>query len=198
MTHVLYDTWRNMKQRCTNPKATGFRNYGGKGIAVCDRWLGRRVGFANFVADMGPKPTPEHTLERKNRNGPYSPENCIWASRREQMLNTSRTVTFERDGTTYKASDLAEQYGLNPRLVATRAAEGKSLSEIISRHHLEEGYVHMATLQAKRTAQQKAQTHCKYGHEFNGDNLALRKGGGRICRRCVADAQARYRSRKAT
>ena len=197
MRDPLRDTWQSMKQRCSNPNATGYRNYGGKGIVVCERWTRRREGFRNFVADMGPKPAPEYTLERKDRNGPYSPENCIWASRRDQLLNTSRTVVFERDGIEYRASDLAEQYGLNPRLVAERAKAGKPLAEIVSRHHLEPGRDHMAEMVAKRAAQQLAQTHCRNGHELSGDNLAYRKDGWRVCRQCSADAQRRYRARKA-
>jgi hypothetical protein len=194
MKHPLRDTWMNMKQRCSNPRATGYENYGGRGIRVCERWRERKTGFRNFLADMGPKPAPSYTLERIDRNGPYSPENCRWASRRDQLLNTSRTVTFERDGVSYLASEVAERYDINPRVIAERAKAGKPFSEIISRHHLQAGRDHMAEMVAKRAQQQREQTHCKNGHELTGDNVTFRKDGGwRICKRCVADAQSRYR-----
>ena len=78
-----YRAWGSMKARCFNPKATGYKNYGGRGITVCKRWL---HSYANFLADMGRCPAGL-TLERKNNDGNYTPKNCKWATRSEQMAN---------------------------------------------------------------------------------------------------------------
>lgn len=78
----IWNIWKNMMQRCHNQKAPAFKNYGGRGITVCDRWQ----TFENFVADVGQRPVGL-TLERKNNELGYSPDNCKWATRREQRLN---------------------------------------------------------------------------------------------------------------
>ena len=85
--HPLYSTYNGMKGRCLNQKDDHFHWYGGRGIKVCDRWLGIN-GFPNFVADMGAKPTSKHTLDRINNNGNYEPSNCRWATAHQQNANT--------------------------------------------------------------------------------------------------------------
>jgi hypothetical protein len=75
-----------MKQRCTNPKAMGFIDYGGRGIAVCERWM---TSFENFLADMGPRPKGL-MLDRIDNDGDYEPGNCRWSTRAEQNANRER------------------------------------------------------------------------------------------------------------
>lgn len=82
-----YNSWRGMIERCTNPKNIGFNNYGGRGIKVCERWLN---SFEAFLQDMGPKPTPKHSLERIDNNGDYEPGNCKWEIRIKQNRNQRR------------------------------------------------------------------------------------------------------------
>ena len=79
-----YRTWDNMKQRCYNPNRAQFKYYGGRGITVHERW---RDSFENFYEDMGPKPSQQHSIDRKEVDGNYGPDNCQWATKSEQQQN---------------------------------------------------------------------------------------------------------------
>lgn len=85
-----YTAWRNLVNRCTQPSSSRWSRYGGRGIVVCDRWLGDD-GFANFMIDMGPRPSSDHSIDRRNTNGDYTPENCRWATRTQQHETSSTT-----------------------------------------------------------------------------------------------------------
>lgn len=110
-----YVTWTDMKQRCENPRNKEYANYGGRGITACPEW---RKDFHRFLADMGPRPGPKYTLERKDINGPYCLSNCRWASNNEQQNNKRTNVISYLcgpDGPTYSAAELGRSMGMSPR-----------------------------------------------------------------------------------
>ena len=96
-----------MRQRCNNPSNRYYSYYGGRGIRVCDRWL----SFDNFLADMG-EPQKWMSLDRKDNDGPYSPENCQWATKKQQVRNRRKTVFYTFQGMTLSLAEWADRFGL--------------------------------------------------------------------------------------
>jgi hypothetical protein len=114
-----YVTYRSMIARCYNENAPAYKHYGGRGIRVCDRWRGPG-GFENYLSDLGPKPWPGATVDRELNDGPYSPDNCRWATRIEQARNTRSTLMLDWQGGTQSLRTLADQFGIDAERVANR------------------------------------------------------------------------------
>ena len=119
------DIWRAMKKRCKNPSHPFYSSYGGRGITVCERW----ETFANFYADMGPKPEGL-TLERIDNDGNYEPSNCKWGTRTEQSRNRRTSWTDEENrilesslAAGLKYADIARLIGKSREAVSTHASK---------------------------------------------------------------------------
>lgn len=105
-----YRTWCSIKARCYNPKHRVYKYYGGKGIVMCETWV---QSFEKFFADMGLKPTPKHSIERKNSKLNYTPDNCIWATQKEQVNNTCANVVLEWRGIRLNLTQWSEKTGIS-------------------------------------------------------------------------------------
>lgn len=112
----MYRRWYNIKSRCTNPRNEKWAYYGGRGITLCEHWC----SYENFVQDMGDPPSPQHTVDRIDVNGPYSPENCRWATPMEQANNKRNNIRLE--GKTL--AEHARKLGVTPEAIRYRIATG--------------------------------------------------------------------------
>lgn len=112
-----------MKARCENENDPKYPRYGARGITVCDRW---RNSFENFFADMGPRPSKLHTIDRKDNDLGYSPNNCRWATKKEQQRNMSRNHKLTVRGETKTIAEWAEIQELNPGTIHGRLRRGLS------------------------------------------------------------------------
>ena len=105
----VFRIWTEMRSRCNNPRRKRYKDYGGRGITVCDRWQ----VFENFFADMGHPPTSKHSLDRKDNNKGYSPDNCRWATQTEQANNTRKNVRITFQGKTLTMKEWARELHVN-------------------------------------------------------------------------------------
>ena len=114
---AMRGVWRAMVARCHNPKAHNFAFYGGRGITVCDRW---RESFENFLADVGDRPGPDYTLDRRDNDGAYSPGNCGWATKIEQARNRRSNHVIEFVGVKKSLREWAETTGIPAATIEQR------------------------------------------------------------------------------
>jgi hypothetical protein len=124
-----YRAWQTMRLRCIEPTNAAFHNYGGRGIKVCDRWL---ESPANFLADMGLKPSPAHELDRKENHGNYEPGNCRWVTRKVNDRNRRSNRWLEYAGEKRTVADWCEQLGLRRDTVHKRLAGGWTVEEALT------------------------------------------------------------------
>jgi hypothetical protein len=119
-----YRAWIKMKYRCRSSAHSA--RYSNRGITICERW---EKSFENFLSDMGLRPSPKHTMERKNNNLGYSPDNCCWATRKEQANNRECTKFVTIKGVTMYVSDAVKLTGLPRSVIYERLNKGFSDEE---------------------------------------------------------------------
>lgn len=124
-----YRTWNAMKSRCNNPNVTGYENYGGRGISVCQRWS---ESFEAFFEDMGLKPSDKHSIERLDNDGNYEPSNCTWGTAYEQMRNRRDNINITKDGETHNQTDWGRKFGLSDGAIKRRIQKGMTLEEAVA------------------------------------------------------------------
>lgn len=124
-----YQSWANIKSRCTNPKASHYERYGGRGVIMCERWLN---SFENFFEDMGKRPSKEHSIDRINNDGNYELDNCRWATNSQQSRNKSPNVYLEYAGISMVQSDWAKRWNITATLIKQHIKSGKSFEQIFN------------------------------------------------------------------
>lgn len=124
-----YLVWKNMKSRCSNPKATGYENYGGRGIKVCAKWAG---SFAAFLEDVGPRPSARHTIDRVNVNKGYEPGNCRWATQKVQCRNTRVNHIVLIDGERMTLAEAVDSAPVCYNTALHRIKRGWSVDDAVS------------------------------------------------------------------
>lgn len=116
-----FGIWTDMQTRCYNPKSIGYKNYGGRGITVCARWL---ASFADFLSDVGPRPSPKYTIDRMDNNGNYEPGNVRWATRLEQANNRRTNIRITIGSETRTLREWCRERNTKPGAAWLRYKEG--------------------------------------------------------------------------
>lgn len=149
---VEYATWARMINRCERPNDKSYKNYGGRGIVVCDRW---KESPKNFLEDMGYRPSDNHSIDRIDVNGNYEPSNCRWATQKEQNNNRRGNINITHNSKTKTLAEWCDDLGLSYAMVSQRINKyGMTFSEAI-------------TKPAKNTTT----------YRFNGKDLTLKEWG---------------------
>jgi hypothetical protein len=138
-----YCAWEHMKQRCYNPNSKNYHLYGGRGIRVCAEWF---HDFSIFYTDMGPRPSPGYSIDRIDVNEHYKPENCRWATHKQQARNRRSSTLVEVEGKMVSLAEAAEITGISRKTLSTRICRGwtgekllSPVAQILSFSHAERG-----------------------------------------------------------
>lgn len=124
-----YGVWQTLKDRVLNPAHHKYPNYGGRGIRICDRWL----KFENFIADMGRRPGKGYSIERKDNDGDYCPENCVWVKASEQARNRRNNRNLTLNGSMRTLTEWCELYGMAQPTVRKRLKGNWALLDALTR-----------------------------------------------------------------
>ena len=130
MDNKLLGVWRTMHSRCYNSNQKSYKDYGAKGVIVCQRWHGKE-GFSNFSLDMGHQKIGD-TIDRINSNGNYEPSNCRWATRTEQANNKSNNNFITANNETKTLAQWSARLGCTPNAIRIRLKKGMSPDEAVT------------------------------------------------------------------
>lgn len=125
--HPLHATWMDMMTRCYNESNHSYKNYGARGITVCDRWKDVR----NFIEDIPLKPSQTHSLERLNNSKGYEPGNCVWATKLEQARNRRNNIRIKFENKITVLSEFCATHNLPYELTRQRLSEGWSIGQFV-------------------------------------------------------------------
>lgn len=120
-----HNIWNHMKRRCLNPTNKAYKDYGGRGIKICEKWL----NFENFYRDMGPRPSSKHSIERVNNDGNYEPDNCLWILKSDQNKNQRSNLIINYQGETKILSEWAKSLNLKYMFLYHRLIRKKQSME---------------------------------------------------------------------
>jgi hypothetical protein len=124
----IYRVWRAMRTRCENKNCWNYERYGGRGVRVCKRWK----KFANFIADMGDRPTSTHQIDRIDNEGDYCPENCRWVTGSENCRNRRSNRILNFRGKSLCVTDWAERIGMSAGTLIRRLYRGWSIERMLT------------------------------------------------------------------
>jgi len=116
-----------MRQRCLNPKVPNYHRYGGRGIKICEQWN----NFETFLEDMGMRPSPRHSIDRRNNDGNYEPANCYWATREQQGNNMGKNIRLTYGNKTMTIAQWARHLGVSYDYIKSRHRYGWDAKSII-------------------------------------------------------------------
>ena len=124
----IYMAWESMVQRCTNSNDKGYKNYGGRGIVVCVRWM----KFDNFLIDIGEPPTKHHSIDRIKNNGNYCKSNCRWATKKQQMRNMRTNHLVAYNGKKQCIAAWMEETGISENVILWRLKRGWPVEDTLT------------------------------------------------------------------
>lgn len=135
-----YSSWMNMRTRCQDTSAINYHLYGGRGIRVCERWK----SFQRFIEDMGRRPSSRHSIERKNNNGDYTPDNCVWATKEEQGRNKRNNRILTVKGESKPLVVWAQECGIKESMIQERLRRGWNEEDAVLIPKLSSGISHIS------------------------------------------------------
>ncbi len=145
--HKLYKTWYDMKNRCMNSKLRAYKNYGGRGIKVCEEWRCNFRSFYFWAVNFGYR--PELTLDRIDVNGDYSPENCKWSTYLEQNQNKRNVIQIEHKGSVKTVAAFARDNGVSKHVLYKKLKKGLSIQEIMNGRNIDENSIFITQYAAR-------------------------------------------------